>query len=252
MGIVITLVILVIGGWFLWTKVIQPQMSVKYGELATEAQKEFDERGAEIREEAFSNPDKFGAFNKIIPEDEKIVAIASYLEPKSIGKNLLGEAKTMVTNVRKVNMCHFYFILTDKNLHSVAFNGENSVSHDIFDLEGIQDMKIEKAGSNYASGLKDALSGVEGGGQYEKLKFTYKDKKYEYNLERVVTGFPIFEVKKDVMSENFYRIYKAYGEKNEVYDYKTKAFYLDSTFRSQLYRDFGKVLGERYGVQFPA
>lgn len=251
MGIVITLVILVIGGWFLWTKVIQPQMSGKYGELAIEAEKEFAEKGAEMREEAFGNPDKFGIFKKIIPEEEKIVAIASYLEPKSVGKNLLGEAKTMVTHVKKVNMCHFYFILTDKNLHAVAFNGENSVSHDVFDLGEIKDVKIEKGGSNYASGLKDALSGVEGG-NYEKLRFTYKDKKYEYNLERVVTGFPIFEVKKDVMSESFYRIYKAHGEKNEVYDYKSKAFYLDSKFRSELYREFQKAIGELYNVQFPA
>ena len=252
MGIVITLVILVIGGWFLWTKVIQPQMSVKYGELATEAQKEFDENGAAMIEEAFSNPDKFGAFRKIVPEDEKIVAIASFLEPKSIGKNLLSEAKTAVTNVRKVNMSLFYFILTDKNLHAVAYNGENSVSHDIFDLSEIKDVTIQKAGSNYASGLKDALSGVQGGGQYEKFIFTYKDKKYEYNLERVVVGFPIFEVRKDTMNETFYRIYKANGEKNEVYDYKTKAFYVDSTFRSQLYRNFQQAIGERYGVQFPA
>jgi len=251
MGIAIVLIILVIGGWFLWKKVIQPQMSVKYGELATEAQKEFEEKGEEMKAEAFSNPDKFGAFRKIVPEEEKIVAIASYLEPKSIGKNLLGEAKTMVTNVRKVNMSLFYFILTDKNLHAVAFNGENSVSHDIFDLDEIKDVKIQKSGSNYASGMKDALSGVQGG-NYEKLIFTYKDKKYEYNLERVVVGFPIFEVKKDGMNETFYRIYKAHGEKNEVYDYKTKAFYLDSTFRSQLYRDFQKAFGTRYGVEFPA
>lgn len=251
MGIVITLVILVIGGWFLWTKVVQPQMGVKYGELATEAQKEFEENREAMIEEAFSNPDKFGAFRKIIPEDEKITAIASYLEPKSIGKNLLSEAKTAVTNVRKVNMCLFYFILTDKNLHAVAFNGENTVSHDIFDLDEITEVKIQKAGSNYGAGLKDALSGVQGG-QYEKFIFTYKGKKYEYNLERVVVGFPIFEVRKDSMSESFYRIYKAHGEKNEVHDYKSKAFYVDSTFRSELYRNFQKAIGERYNVQFPA
>ena len=250
MGIVIALAIFVVGGWFLWTKVIQPQMSVKYGELAIEAEKEYAEKGVEIREEAFGNPDKFGIFKKIIPEGEAIVAIASYLEPRSIGKNLLGEAKTMVTNVRKVNMCLFYFILTDKCLNAVAFNGENSVSHDMFDLDEIQEVKVEKAGSNYASGLKDALSGQESA-NCDKLKFTYKDKKYEYNMERVVTGFPIFEVKKDVMNENFYRIYNADKDNSQVNDYKTKEFYVDSKFRSELYREFMEAVGTRYGVNIP-
>ena len=248
----VIMVIFVIGGIFLWVKVIQPQMSGKYGQLATDAQKEYEERGEEIRREAFENPNKFGVFKTIIPEDETIAAIGSYLEPRSITKNLLGEAATAITRVRKVNMCHFYFILTDKSLHAVAFNGENTVSHDIFDLDEIKDVKFEKAGSNYTAGLKDALSGVEGGGQYEKLKFTYKDKKYEYNLERVVTGFPMFDVRKDSMSGEFYRIYKAYGEKDEVYDYKSKTFYIDSTFRSALYREFKEGIGKRYGVEIPA
>ena len=243
MGMMITMVILVIGGIFLWTKVIQPQMSGKYAGLAIEAQKEFDEKGKEMKAEAFSNMDKFGIFKTIVPNDEKIVAIASFIEPKGIGKNLLNEVKTVVTNVRKVNMCLFYFILTNKSLHAVAFNGENSVSHDIFDLSQISNIELEKAGSNYASSIKDALSGVENTGQLEKLKFIYKDQKYDYNLELVVEGFPIFKVEKDTVNETFYRVYKAYSDDDEVHSYKTKAFYLDSTFRSSLYEDFKKALG---------
>ena len=252
MGMMITLVILVIGGIFLWTKVIQPQMAGKYSGLATEAQKEFDEKGEAMKAEAFKNPDKFGIFRQIVPEDEKIVAIASYAEPKSIGKNLLSEAKTVVTNVRKVNMCLFYLILSDKNLHAVAVNGENSISHDIYELNEMRDVEIEKAGSNYASSIKDALSGVENTGQLEKLKFMYKDKKCDFNLEQFVEGFPIFTVRKDTVNETFYRVYKAEGEENDLHDYKNKAFYLDSTFRTSLYQDFQKAMTARFHIQFPA
>ncbi|MDL2230460.1 hypothetical protein LJB87_01550, partial [Alistipes sp. OttesenSCG-928-L06] len=142
-------------------------------------------------------------------------------------------------------------ILTDKSLHATAFYDGNSVSHDIFDLNEIRDIKLQKGGSNYASGLKDALSGVQGG-QYEKLQFTYKDKKYEYNMLLFVEGYPVFETRKDTMSGEFYRIYKANGEKNAVYDYKNIAFYVDSAFRTNLYAEFKKALGERFNADFAA
>lgn len=251
MGTVITIVILVVVGFFIWIKFVKPQLSGQLGSVAIEAQKDFDEQEAEIKKEAFENPLKFGAFKTIIPETEKITAIASYLEPKGIGKNLLGEAKTFITNVRKVNMCLFYLIMTDQNLHAVAYNGDNTVSHDIFDLREIKDVRIEKTGSA-KNALKSALAGVEG--DYHKMIFTYKGEKYEYNLMKLVHGFPIFDVNKDTVNETFYRSYRVYDKEagNAVEDYRKKEFYADNLLRVSLYSDFQKAISGKYHVQFPA
>lgn len=246
-GILITIAILAIGGIFIWVKFVQPHLSGRYAELVAEAQKDYEENATQIKEEAFSNPDKFGAFKTIIPENEKIIAIASFLEPKSIGKNLLGETKTLLTNIKKVNMSLFYIILTDENLHAVAYNGKNTVSHDIFDLNEIKDMVIEKSASA-KNALKNALSGVEG--YYDKMIFAYKDQKHTYNLKLVVEGFPIFDVHKDTVNNTFYRTYKA-SSAQEATDNKKKEYYIDNTLRSSLYREFQKAISERYHVEFP-
>ncbi|MCD8186274.1 MAG: hypothetical protein LUD68_07430 [Rikenellaceae bacterium] len=246
MGIVFTGMILVVGGFFLWTRVIHPYINGRYARLATVAEQEYAIKGEEMKREAFENPEKFGIFSRMIPAQEKIVAIASLAEWKGLGKIFPEEARTSSSPLR--NLHHHYLILTDKSLHSVGFDGERSVWHEVFDQQQIQHLTTGKTGG-IGSMFEDALPGMEG--DFDRLCFTYHDKKYEFNLDKFVSGYPIFEVKKDVISESFYRIYKVHGESNVVYDYRHIAFYLENKLRTDLYNDFKKAIGERYRVEFP-
>lgn len=245
MAAVITIVILAVIGFFVYTKIIKPQMA-NAGKAYGEAYKEFEEGKEKLIEEYFADENRFGLFKKVIP-DENIKGMTSVVAPKSVGKALGEELKTSITGVRKVNMDMYFLVMTDNNLHHIEFNGENSVDHTVFALANIEGMTVSKAGG---LNLKDQLTGVTG--DLDRMKFTYKGQEFSFNLYRSIVGYPRFEVLKDPISGNLG--YKYFHSAGHV-DYKSihsKEVQLDTLLKLDLYNAFKTAVSERFGVTFPA
>lgn len=249
MGIVITVVILVVGGFFIYTKYVKPAMSGKYGEAYVEAQKEFDENRDKLLNEYFDDRNRFGMFKEAIGGDEKIEGIVSCVVPKSVGKSIGEGIKTGITGIKKVDMDLYFLVVTDKNLHHIDFNGENSVDHLVLSLGDIKNMTIAKASS---LNLKDQITGIQG--NIDKMKFEYKDKEFSFNLYRSIVGYPRFEAVKDSNGQYGHSYFydptggAGYSPKGMM----TREFMIDGMVKDFLYQAFKSNIEANFHIKFPA
>ena len=242
-GLVITVIILLGLGMYVYPKFIKPMMSGKVGEAYTEALNDFNANKETIMGEYFADKDRFALFRQVIP-DEQIVGIASFTEPKKVGKSITEGLKTSVTGVKKVNVDMFYMVVADKHLHAIEFDGENSIDHTVFDLAEVRDVEVGRVSA------KDQMMGVDGG--LVRFKFKYKDNDYSYNLYKTMFGFPRFEPVKDVISGSwgvkyFYELGNV-TSKNMM----EKATQIDQMVHHNLYEGFTGEINKKFKVNFPA
>lgn len=244
MGMMITLVVLVIIGLFVYLKFIQPMLSGKVGAAYAEADTEYRTNKEQILQEYYADPNRFALFKEVIPEED-IKGIASFAEPKKMSKAITEGIKTSITRVKKVNVDHFYMVITDKSLHAIEFNGENSVDHNVFDLGEIQEMNVGRVS------MKDQMTGAADG-NLVRLQFKYKDKDYSYNLYKTMFGYPRFKPVKDVISGTWGVNYFHDAGNSDSKTMMSKEGTIDSLVKHGLYEGFSKEIKEKYGATLPA
>ena len=238
-GLIITIVVVAIIGVFVYTKFIVPMMSGKITAGIEAAQGEFDANKDKLVEEYYADPNRFAMFKQVIP-DEEIKGVVNFMQPKKVGKTLLGGVATGITGVKKVNMDMFYMVITDQHFHILVSNGENIISHTQLTLSDMQRVNVEKGGRS----MKDMVT--EQTGEVDKLTFTYKDEEFSYNLYRMFYGYPRFKVEKNFADNGFDHIY--------LYDTgktMSKEFQMDYLVHDLLYQGFKKEMESKFHVRFP-
>lgn len=238
-GLIITIVIIAVIGVFVYIKFIQPMMSGKFTAGIAEAQGDFDANKDKLIEEYYADPNRFAMFKQVIP-DEEIKGIVNFMQPKKVGKTLLGEVATGITGVRKVNMDLFFMVVTDQHFHILVSNGDNISSHTQLTLAEMQRVNIEKGGRS----MKDQVTGQTG--DIDKLTFTYKEEEFSFNLYRMFFGYPRFEVQKNFADNGFEHAY--------LYDtgkVMSKEFQIDFLVHGALYEGFKKEMESKFQVRFP-
>jgi len=243
MGLTISIVVIAIIGIFMYLKVIQPMLSGKLTQGATEAYAEFNESRDRLLDEYYADRNRFGLFKQVIP-DEQIVGIVNYAEPKKVGKSVAEGLKTSITGMKKVNVDMFYVILTDKNLHFIEFNGENSVDHTTFDLNEISDLTAGRVSA------KDQMMGVDG--SLVRLKFNYKENEYSYNAYKTMFGYPRFEPVKDVINGTWGVSYFHDAGNADRKTIMSKEGQIDALLKHSLYEGFTKGIADKFRINFPA
>ncbi|MCD8101778.1 MAG: hypothetical protein LUE26_04285 [Alistipes sp.] len=235
---------IVVIGWLLWMTVFQKKFSAKYAAMSGEVQKKFEENKDEIINSYLTGEDKYGILTKAVGDDEKVLGIASYVEPKTVGKSLTEGIKTSITKVRKVNMDMFYMVITDKNLHAIESNGKNTVDHTVFALENIENAKYSKASP---INVKNAVTGVSG--DLNSFSFTYKGEKYQYNMYKIIAGYAMFTVTKTGMDEHYTRSFP--GITYTKVGANDPDFLLENMINMHIYGEFCKAVKEKLGVTVP-
>jgi hypothetical protein len=223
------------GGCWYYIKFIHPKNSLKYGAAVGEADADWVQNKDAIVNEYFANPQKFKLFKDVIKNDP-IVGFLSIETPTSLGKKVLSDVATAVTNVRVIDMKLYYLIATETDLHMTAFNGINSEIHEVFEY----------------SSMTDVVTGKD------KLSFTCNGNKFAYTFQDLVWGYPRFDVHEAAVRNNFYREYfaleptvNAEAKGNNLSMMKqiaSKEYQTDAKVREFWVAEFKRVMKSKFGV----
>ena len=233
-------IVLVFGGVMLYYTLVlkkkySPQVQEENQQKLNEIEQELSSNKEKIVSDYYNDEAKLKPIKDVI-SDEKIIGTASCLERQSAGE----KAKNILTGNRVVIVDNFYLVLTDKALHYLEFNGSVAVEHDVFALQDLSGVRVEKpslADKAKFEVFSKNIGGNISSNNVHKLIFSCNGSHYEFFFFDNIYGYPLFDFD-DATKMKTYRGESIFNYKTLMSPNKSKAVLMESILNPIIAKDF--------------